>query len=151
MILPNYKDFPQVGRIIGLDWGLRRCGVALSDEKRSFVFERPQITIKNQNELVDAVLRLIAEDQVVGIVIGLPLHADGTDSETTKAVREFADMLVSKTDLPIIFIEENLTSATAEQEIGHKNIAKMKQTLDSVSARIILENAIAMLKRPVQA
>ena len=151
MILPNYKDFPQVGRIIGLDWGLRRCGVALSDEKRSFVFERPQITIKNQNELVDAVLRLIAEEQVVGIVIGLPLHADGTDSETTKAVREFADMLVSKTDLPIIFIEENLTSATAEQEIGHKNIAKMKQTLDSVSARIILENAIAMLKRPVQA
>ena len=147
MILPNYKDFPQVGRIIGLDWGLRRCGVALSDEKRSFVFERPQITIKNQNELVDAVLRLIAEEQVVGIVIGLPLHADGTDSETTKAVRGFADMLAAKTDLPIIFIEENLTSSVAEQEIGHKNIAKMKQTLDSVSARIILENAIAMLKR----
>ncbi len=147
MILPNYKDFPQVGRIIGLDWGLRRCGVALSDEKRDFVFERPQITIKNQNELVDAVLRLIGEEQVVGIVIGLPLHTDGTDSETTKAVREFADMLVAKADLPIIFIEENLTSATAEQEIGHKNMAKMKQTLDSVSARIILENAIAMLKR----
>ena len=151
MILPNYKDFPRLGRIIGLDWGLRRCGVAVSDEKRSFVFERPQITIKNQNELVDAVLGLISEEQVSGIVIGLPLHADGTDSETTKNVREFAGMLASKTDLPIIFIEENLTSATAEQEIGHKNISKMKQELDSVSARIILENAIAMLKRPVQA
>lgn len=147
MILPNYKDFPRVGRIIGLDWGGRRCGVAVSDEKRSFVFERPQITIKNQNELVDAVLGLISEEQVSGIVIGLPLHADGTDSETTKAVREFADMLATKSDLPIIFIEENLTSATAEQEIGHKNMSKMKQELDSVSARIILENAIALLKR----
>ena len=147
MILPNYKDFPRVGRIIGLDWGGRRCGVAVSDEKRSFVFERPQITIRNQNELVNAVLGLIGEEQVSGIVIGLPLHADGTDSETTKAVREFADMLTAKTDLPIVFIEENLTSATAEQEIGHKNISKMKQELDSVSARIILENAIAMLKR----
>ena len=151
MILQNYKDFPCSGRILGLDWGLRRCGVALSDEKRSFVFERPQINIKNQNELVDAVLCLIGEEQVSGIVIGLPLHADGTDSETTKFVREFADMLLSKTNLPIIFIEENLTSAVAEQEIGHKNMSKMKQTLDSVSARIILENAIAMLKRPVQA
>ena len=147
MILSNYKDFPRIGRIIGLDWGARRCGVALSDEKRSFVFERPQITIKNQNELVDAVLCLIGEELVSGVVIGLPLHADGSDSETTKDVREFADMLVTKTDLPILFIEENLTSTMAEQEIGHKNMSKMKQKLDSVSARIILENAIAILKR----
>ena len=151
MILVDFKGFNANGRLLGLDWGARRTGVAVSDEKRSFVFERPQITIKNQNELVDAVLGLISEEQVSGIVIGLPLHADGTDSETTKNVREFAGMLASKTDLPIIFIEENLTSATAEQEIGHKNISKMKQELDSVSARIILENAIAMLKRPVQA
>ena len=151
MILPNYKDFPQVGRIIGLDWGLRRCGVALSDEKRDFVFERPQINIKNQQDLVKAVVRLIDEEKTVGIVIGLPLHADGSDSETTKAVREFANILSAETDLPIIFIEENLTSSVAEQEIGHKNMSKMKQELDSVSARIILENAIAMLKRPVQA
>ena len=147
MILSNYKDFPRVGRIIGLDWGARRCGVALSDEKRSFVFERPQINIKNQQDLVEAVIRIIDEEKTVGIVIGLPLHADGSDSDTTKAVREFASMLVSRTDLPILFIEENLTSAAAEQEIGHKNMSKMKQKLDSVSARIILENAIAMLKR----
>lgn len=147
MILPNYKDFPRVGRIIGLDWGARRCGVALSDEKHSFVFERPQINIKNQQDLVEAVIRIIDEEKMSGIVIGLPLHADGSDSDTTKAVREFANMLAAKTDLPILFIEENLTSAVAEQEIGHKNMSKMKQTLDSVSARIILENAIAMLKR----
>ncbi len=151
MILSNYKDFPRVGRIVGLDWGARRCGVAMSDEKRGLVFERPQINIKNQNELVDAVLRLVGEEQVAGVVIGLPLYADGSDSETTKAVREFANGLADKTNLPIIFIEENLTSALAEQEIGYKNISKMKQVLDSVSARIILENAIAMLKRPVQA
>ncbi len=148
MILQNYKDFPRSGRILGLDWGARRCGVAVSDEKRDFVFIRPQINIKNQNELLDAVLRLISEEKAVGLVMGLPLYADGTDSETTKTVREFANMLAIKTDLPIIFIEENLTSATAEQEIGHKNMSKMKQTLDSVSARIILENAIAMLNRP---
>jgi len=147
MILQNYKDFPRIGHIIGLDWGARRCGVAVSDEKRSFVFERPQINVKNQNELVDCITELINDEKISGVVIGLPLHADGTDSETTKQVRDFAELLSDKIDLPILFIEENLTSTMAEQEIGHKNMFKMKQKLDSVSARIILENAISLLKR----
>ena len=147
MILSDYKDFPRNGRIIGLDWGLRRCGVAISDENRAFVFVRPQITVKTQNELIQKVVGIISTDKVSGIVLGLPLHADGTDSDTTKMVREFANCLSEKTDLPIIFIEENLTSAAAQEEIGRKSIPKIKQELDSVSAKIILENAIALLKR----
>ena len=62
-------------------------------------------------------------------------------------VRDFADALSSKTDLPVIFVEENLTSSAAQEEIGRKSISKIKQELDSVSAKIILENAIALLKR----
>lgn len=147
MILSDYKDFQRQGRILGLDWGQRRCGVAISDEKRDFVFVRPQINIKNQQELLIAVLELAKEEKIVGFVIGLPLHADGSDSDTTKMVREFANMLANNSDLPILFMEENLTSATAEEEIGRKSIAKLKNELDSLSAKIILENAIAMLKR----
>ena len=147
MILSDYKDFPRNGRIIGLDWGLRRCGVAVSDENRDFVFVRPQITVKTQNELIQKVVGIISTDKVSGIVLGLPLHADGTDSDTTKMVREFANCLSEKTDLPIIFIEENLTSTAAQEEIGCKSISKIKQELDSVSAKIILENAIALLNR----
>ena len=86
-------------------------------------------------------------DKISGIVLGLPLYADGTDSDTTKQVREFAKLLSEQTDLPIIFIEENLTSAAAQAEIGRKSISKIKQELDSVSAKIILENAISVLKR----
>ncbi|MBR5904201.1 MAG: Holliday junction resolvase RuvX [Alphaproteobacteria bacterium] len=147
MILSDYKDFQRQGRILGIDWGQRRCGIAISDEKRDFVFVRPQINIKNQQELLTAVLDLIKEEKVVGIVIGLPLHADGSDSLTTTMVREFADSLANNTELPILFIEENLTSASAEEEIGRKTISKIKTELDSLSAKIILENAIAMLKR----
>ena len=147
MILSDYKDFPHTGRILGLDWGLRRCGVAVSDEKRDFVFVRDQINIKEQAELISGVLNLVQDDKIVGIVIGLPLHADGTDSDTTKMVRQFADDLSKKTDLPIIFIEENLTSAMAEQEMTKKSRAKIKTELDSLSAKIILENAISVLKR----
>ena len=147
MILSDYKDFPRLGRIIGLDWGLRRCGVAVSDENRDFVFVHPQINVKNQDELLSSVLSMAESENIVGIVMGLPLHVDGSDSETTKMVRKFAASLSDKTDLPIIFVEENLTSHAAQEEIGRKSITKIKQELDSVSAKIILENAIAILKR----
>ncbi len=147
MILHDYKDFPRVGRIIGIDWGLRRCGVAITDETHNFFFVRPQLSVKTQDELVQKILDIASVDKIVGFVVGLPLYADGSDSETTKMVRDFADALSSKTDLPIIFVEENLTSSAAQIEIGRKSISKIKQELDSVSAKIILENAIALLKR----
>lgn len=147
MILSDFNDFPRAGRILGLDWGLRRCGVAVSDESRDFVFVRPPISVKTGQELIAGILAIIGAERLVGIVIGLPLYADGSDSETTKMVREFADNLSKQTDLPIVFIEENLTSSAAQEEIGRKSIRQIKQELDSVSAKIILENAIAMLKR----
>lgn len=147
MILSDYKDFPRKGRILGLDWGARRCGVAISDENRDFVFTRPQFYIKNQDELIQNILKVINEDKIYGIVVGLPLHADGADSDTTTMVRSFAENLSEQTQLPIIFIEENLTSSAAQEEIGRKSITKIKTELDSVSAKIILENAIAVLKR----
>jgi len=147
MILSDYKDFPRVGRIIGIDWGLRRCGIAVSDENREFAFVRPQISVKNTTELVHGILNIIGAERFVGIVLGLPVYEDGSESDTTKMVREFATMLSKQTMLPIIFVPENLTSMAAQQEIGRKSITKIKQELDSVSAKIILENAIAMLKR----
>ena len=147
MIFNNYKDFPRFGRIIGLDWGLRRCGVAISDEGRDFVFIRPQINVKTQSDLVDAVVRLSDEERAVGIVIGLPLYMDGTDSETTGLVREFAEKLSEKTDLPVVFVEENLTSVIAQQEMGKVSVPKIKRELDSESAKLILENAISLLRR----
>ncbi len=147
MILSDYKDFPRMGRVLGLDWGARRCGVAVSDEKHDFVFVRPQINIKNQDELINMVVQLVMNEKIIGIVIGLPLHADGSDSETTVQVKAFANNLSEHTNLPIIFIEENLTSTMAEQEMGQKSWVKKKSEIDSMSAKIILENAIAILKR----
>lgn len=147
MILSEYKDFPRNGRIIGIDWGLRRCGIAVSDENRGFVFARPQIYIKNQDELIQNIVQIISSEKFVGIVIGLPMYEDGSESDTTKMVREFTNVLSNHTDLPIIFVPENLTSMAAQEEIGRKRISKIKQELDSVSAKIILENAVALLNR----
>lgn len=148
MILPDFKAFPRAGRILGIDWGLRRIGVAVSDPSREFVFVRDPIVVpRGGAKHAQLVQDVVQSEGVTGIVIGLPLYPDGGESDTTKMVREFANELAAKTDLPICFIEENLTSCAAQESMGRVRICDLKQRLDSESACVILENAIAMINR----
>lgn len=147
MILHDFKVFNTPGRLIGIDWGMRRVGVAVSDDERAFVFAREPIVSKNQNELVENVLRIVDAEKVVGIVIGLPLRMDGSDSETTVMVRAFADKLAGRTYVPIMFIDETLSSTTAQEQMGRVRVRDIKEKLDSNAARVILENAISIIDR----
>jgi len=147
MILPDFKDFPEKGRIIGIDWGARRTGVAISDETRQMVFTRPVVNPGVGRTIAQHVAELAQTERVVGIVIGLPLRMDGAESETTVMVRAFANDLAVQTDVPICFVDETLSSMSAQESMGRVRVRDIKQKLDSESARVILENAIAMLKR----
>ncbi len=134
-ILADFKNFPRVGRLLGVDWGARRIGLAISDERQVFVF--PKFNVKSAEDIT----QVIKDENIVGIVVGLPLHSDGSESETTSHVNKFADNLALLTNLPIIFIEENLTSAEAAELAGRD------KDIDSIAAALILENAIAVIKR----
>lgn len=148
MILPNFNDFPRTGRIMGVDWGARRTGVAVSDASREFVFVRPPIiTGQAGASVAQQIADLARAENVVGIVIGLPLRMDGTASETTDAVRRWGTELCTYVDLPIVFIDETLTSTAAQENMGRVRISDIKRGLDSESARVILENAIAIIAR----
>lgn len=148
MILPDFKAFPRSGRVLGIDWGLRRIGVAVSDPTRDFVFVRDAIVLqRGAVNHVDLVVETAVRENVVGIVVGLPLYPDGTESDTTKMVWEFVADLATKTNLPICMIEENLTSVSAQESMGRVRVRDLKVRLDSESARVILENAIAMINR----
>lgn len=148
MILPDFKAFPRSGRVLGVDWGLRRIGVAVSDPARDFVFARDAIVLqRGAVNHVDLVVETAVRENVVGIVVGLPLYPDGGESDTTKMVREFVADLATKTNLPICMIEENLTSVSAQESMGRVRVRDLKMRLDSESARVILENAIAMINR----
>lgn len=148
MILPDFKAFPRAGRILGIDWGLRRIGVAVSSPMRDFVFVRDVIVMPyGADNHADLVVNMAARENVVGIIVGLPVRGDGTESDTTKMVRDFVVKLATKTDLPICMIEENLTSSAAQESMGRVRVRDLKEKLDSESARVILENAIAMINR----
>ncbi len=142
MALTDFKDFPRYGRILGIDWGTKRVGFAVSSPDQDFVFPREIVRGDNCKEQIK---NLIESENIVGIVLGLPLYADGSDSETTKMVREFAANLAKETPAPIVFIEENLTSVEASEMQNAKG--KRQKEIDSESAAIILENGIAMIKR----
>lgn len=147
MILPDFKDFPVVGRIIGIDWGARRTGVAISDETRQMVFTRPVIRPMPTRSVAGQVAELVNAEKVSGVVIGLPLRMDGSESDTTAMVRKFADDLSGLVNVPICFVDETLSSASAQESMGRVRVHDIKQKLDSESARVILENAIAVIKR----
>ncbi|MBE6460396.1 MAG: Holliday junction resolvase RuvX [Alphaproteobacteria bacterium] len=148
MILPDFKVFPRDGRVLGIDWGLRRIGVAVSDPSREFVFVRDVISVpRGAENHADLVADVARSENVVGIIVGVPVRGDGGVSDTTKMVHDFVAKLAIKTDLPICMIEENLTSATAQENMGRVRVRELKERLDSESARVILENAIAMINR----
>ena len=148
MILPDFKAFPHSGRLLGIDWGLRRIGVAVSDAGHDFVFVRPVVVVpRGADNHANLIADIAKKESVVGIVVGIPLYSDGSDSNTTKMVRDFINALAKVTDLPICTIEENLTSAVAQENMGRVSVSKLKENLDSESARVILENAIAMINR----
>lgn len=148
MILADFKDFPSQGRLLGIDWGARRIGVAISDADQGFVFARERIENKPWSRIgVSAVADLISAENIAGIVIGLPLRMDGSESETTLTVRNFARELTTYTNLPIVFVEENLTSFEAGDSMVGLKRGKINENIDSQSAKVILENAIALMKR----
>ncbi|MDR1027424.1 MAG: Holliday junction resolvase RuvX [Rickettsiales bacterium] len=135
MICKDFKDFPRKGRLLGIDWGARRMGLAVSDPEQKFAFTRPHIDNEPRTANREPrLLKIIADEDIVGIVVGLPLFFDGSESDTTRRVRAFADDLATQTDLPIIFQDETLTSVEAAE--SHP------ADLDSESARIILEQFI---------
>ena len=145
--MPDFKDFPRRGRIIGIDWGARRTGVAISDDDREFVFARPVIVAGRGDDMSKKIVDTINAAGVVGVVVGLPLRMDGTESDTTKMVRDAVNKIAGAVDLPICFIDETLTSAVAADENGFHDKMSAREKLDSESARVILENAIAVIRR----
>ncbi len=148
MILPNCNGFPRVGRIIGIDWGARRTGVAVSDPSREYVFVRePIVMARGDMDVARKIADVAISEDVVGIVMGLPVHTDGAESDVAARVRECAAAVATYCGLPICFVPENLTSVAAQESMGRVRVRDIKERLDSESARVILENAIAILNR----
>jgi putative Holliday junction resolvase len=135
-------------RIVGLDIGERRIGVAVSDATGTLA--RPLAVLRPAGLDVDAlqlvaneIVRLAAEEDGVGaIVVGLPRRLDGTPTEMTPRVEQFARSLREKTSLPVTLQDERLSSREAESRLAlrDKDWRSRKARLDAAAAAIILQD-----------
>ncbi len=131
----------QYNRYMGIDYGKARIGIAFSD--LSGTIASAHSVIKGQGEKdVENLSNLAKSMDVKYIVIGLPLNADGTESEMSKFVQDFGKKLSEKSGLQVFYQDERYTSFEAEEYLKEAGIKweKRKELLDKVSAQIILQN-----------
>jgi putative Holliday junction resolvase len=133
---------PPRGPLLGVDFGTKRIGLAVCDPDR--IVASPLGTRENDAG-TDAFFRdLVARAKVVGLVVGLPLHANGDESDMSRQARAFAKRLCELTGLPAVMWDERCTSAAAEDALlGAKlNWKKRKERVDRVAAQMILQSFI---------
>ena len=129
-------------KILSVDYGERRTGLAISDELGIAAHGMDTIVIDDESELPARVVRIARETGVEKIVVGLPLNMDGSESEKSRKVREFGALLAEELSLPVVFWDERLTSVQAHKilrEMG-KKIYKNKHEIDRISATLILQD-----------
>ena len=128
-------------RLLALDFGERRTGVAATDWTGSIVVPLPRIEAKDDPTRARAVAALAAERESELIVIGLPVHADGGEGERARRSRQFAAVLANLTAVPIEFVDESNSTDEAHDRLKEFGLraARRKQAADSVAAVVILE------------
>lgn len=137
-----------VVRIVGLDLGERRIGIAISDLTQTLarpvgVLSRPQSDNDALRLVTDEIARLAAEeDGVQSVVVGLPRRLDGSPNDMTPRVQAFAQQLQAASGLPVVLQDERLSSREAESRLAvrEKDWRARKKKIDAAAAAIILQD-----------
>jgi len=133
-----------VGRILGIDFGERRVGLAISDPTATIAQPLPPVMRRpGKRPPVEAIARIAAEHEATGIVIGLPLTLEGEESEWTRTVRAFGDRLAERTGLPVHYVDERLSSVRAERAVRSLGLRRKererKERVDTAAAMLLLQ------------
>jgi len=131
-------------RALGIDFGERRIGLALSDPTGTIASPLPTLKRRAGKRPPLATLeRLVEEHGVEALVLGLPLDLDGKDSAWTRTVREVGGKLAERTGLPLHLVDERFTSARAERAVRGLGLPKgkreQKERVDAAAAVLILQ------------
>lgn len=132
--------------LLGFDFGLQRIGIAVGQRISGTASALCTLTARNGKPDWESITGLIDSWRPDALVVGLPLHADGSDSSMTTAARTFAQQLEERYRLPVYTMDERLSShAAAEQARSDKSAEK--KGIDAIAAGIILENWLASRKK----
>ncbi len=143
------EAIPASGRIMGLDLGSKTIGVAISDAMRYSA--TPLEIIKRTKFTQDAMRleQLIAENDIVAIVLGLPLNMDGSEGPRVQSTRAFARSLSQRIELPIAFWDERLSTSAVTRMMIEADLRRDRRAeiVDKLAASYILQGALDRLRR----
>lgn len=130
-------------RVLGIDYGRVRLGLALSDEDGVLASPLPPLARSHRD--VDEITRLVRERKVERIVVGLPLLMDGTKGTMAEEARAFADRVAAGTSRPVDLLDERWTSSEAERAMLEGNLSRerRKELRDGLAAVLILQAYLA--------
>ena len=136
-------------KIMGIDYGDARTGVAISDLLCSIVGSTTVVPSRNTEKAIVDIVRLCKENSVGHIVVGLPRNMDGSEGPRAALCREFAQRLEEATGLPVTMWDERRTTVEAHNILSQHNYhgQKRKNTVDAVAASLILEGYLNYIKK----
>jgi putative Holliday junction resolvase len=129
-------------RLLGVDYGTRRVGLAVSDPDRLIASPLAVYTRGDQTQDLRYFQRLVANEEIGCIVLGLPVHTSGQEGQKAREARAFGQWLHRATGLPVVFWDERFTTVEAEQFMGEAGLTdkQRKARRDMIAAQILLQS-----------
>ena len=138
------------GRVLGVDFGEARTGLAVSDTARLLASGIGNIAGGGLERTAEAIVSAASEQNAVAIVLGLPVNMNGTEGPRAERVRRLAELITERApELPVALMDERMTTMAASRFLNQTNTRgkKRKGVIDTLSAQIILQNALDRLKQ----
>ena len=138
---PFDAEFPTEGRLLGLDYGTKRVGIAISTFEQNIASPLDNYNRHSLQQDQKHLEKIITEYQCKGLVVGLPVHMSGDEGQKAKEARKFGNWVSQFAEIPVCYWDERYSSATAEEFLANMNISrnKRKAYLDKLAAQIILQ------------
>ena len=129
-------------KILAVDLGLARTGIAISDVNQILASPFCVIAEKNKEILLQKIHEICKKEKIEKIIVGLPRNMYGSEGESAKNCKDFASTLSDITNLPVTMVDERCTTITAHNFLNENNVRrkKRKNVVDSVAASVILQN-----------
>ena len=147
--IADVKDLKNTkGRILSVDFGEVRTGLAISDASRFLASGIGNVKVGGIDKTAAEVARIAKEKGAVAAVVGLPRNMDGSEGARAERCRKFADMLKARTGLAVAMFDERMTTMTASRYLNESDTRgkKRKNVIDTLSAQIILQNCLDRLR-----
>ena len=148
LVIAEARDVPSHGRLIAIDPGTKRIGVAVCDELRITIRRLPIIQRSSWKKLLAKIKDILDEYDAAALIVGLPYNSDGSESEMSAEARRMAGNFAASLDVPVFLQDERVTTYEARGRLWAAGVTagEMAKRLDSEAAAIILEDFLDRVK-----